>query len=104
MLCPTAQQLGMTHLGQQPGYSKIMTYTDYMKYICTMLETLQGLSQDYPSLQPYPTETKFHPLSSSPTPIFQIIRESVDSLCRDGADVQYMQYLSKSRITSTQIC
>ena len=31
------------------------------------------------------------------------IRESVDSLCRDGADAQYMQYLSKSRITSTQI-
>ena len=28
------------------------------------------------------------------------IRESVDSLCRDGADAQYMQYLSKSRITS----
>ena len=26
------------------------------------------------------------------------IRESVESLCRDGADVQYMQYLSKSRI------
>ena len=24
------------------------------------------------------------------------IRESVDSLCRDGADTQYMQYLSKS--------
>ena len=23
------------------------------------------------------------------------IRESVDSLCRDGADVQYMQYLRK---------
>ena len=32
------------------------------------------------------------------------IRESVDSLCRDGADAQYMQYLSKSRITSPQIC
>ena len=32
----------------------------------------------------------------------QIIRESVDSLCRDGADTQYMQYLSKSRITSPQ--
>ena len=31
-----------------------------------------------------------------------IIRESVDSLCRDGADTQYMQYLSKSRITSPQ--
>ena len=31
-----------------------------------------------------------------------IIRESVDSLCRDGADAQYMQYLSKSRITSPQ--
>ena len=31
-----------------------------------------------------------------------IIRESVDSLCRDGADVQYMQYLNKSRITSPQ--
>ena len=30
------------------------------------------------------------------------IRESVDSLCRDGADAQYMQYLSKSRITSPQ--
>ena len=32
-----------------------------------------------------------------------IIRESVDSLCRDGANAQYMQYLSKSRITSLQI-
>ena len=31
-----------------------------------------------------------------------LIRESVDSLCRDGADAQYMQYLSKSRITSPQ--
>ena len=31
------------------------------------------------------------------------IRESVDSLCRDGADAQYMQYLSKSRITSPQL-
>ena len=31
------------------------------------------------------------------------IRESVDSLCRGGADVQPdMQYLSKSRITSPQ--
>ena len=30
------------------------------------------------------------------------IRELVDSLCRDGADAQYMQYLSKSRITSPQ--
>ena len=29
-----------------------------------------------------------------------VIRESVDSLCRDGADTQCMQYLSKSRITS----
>ena len=27
------------------------------------------------------------------------IRKSVDSLCRDGANAQYMQYLSKSRIT-----
>ena len=33
---------------------------------------------------------------------FVFIRESVDSLCRDGADAQYMQYLSKSRITSRQ--
>ena len=31
------------------------------------------------------------------------IRESVDSLCRDGADAQYMQYLRKSRIISPQI-
>ena len=30
--------------------------------------------------------------------IYIYIRELVDSLCRDGADVQYMQYLSKSRI------
>ena len=33
----------------------------------------------------------------------KFIRESVDSLCRDGADAQYMQYLSKSRITSPKI-
>ena len=32
----------------------------------------------------------------------QVIRESVDSLCRDGADTQYMQYLSQSCITSPQ--
>ena len=30
------------------------------------------------------------------------IRESVDSLCREGPDMQYMQYLSKSRIASPQ--
>ena len=30
------------------------------------------------------------------------IRESVDSLCRDGANMQYIQYLSKSRMTSPQ--
>ena len=30
------------------------------------------------------------------------IRESVDSLCGDGTDAQYMQYLSKSRITLPQ--
>ena len=36
--------------------------------------------------------------------IFLCIRESVDSLCRDGADAQYIkQYLRKSRITSPQI-
>ena len=34
--------------------------------------------------------------------LVSVIRESVDSLCRDGADAQYMQYLSKSRITSPQ--
>ena len=28
----------------------------------------------------------------------KLIREAVDSLCRYGADAQYMQYLSKSRI------
>ena len=31
---------------------------------------------------------------------WEYIRESVDSLCRDGVDAQYMQYLSKSPITS----
>jgi len=34
----------------------------------------------------------------------RLIRESVDSLCRIGANAQYMQYLSKSRITLPQIC
>ena len=29
-------------------------------------------------------------------PRFHIVRESVDSLCRDGADAQYMQYLTKA--------
>ena len=33
----------------------------------------------------------------------RIIREQVDSLCRIGADTQYMQYLSKNRTTSPQI-
>ena len=36
--------------------------------------------------------------------MYNYIRESVDSLCRDGADAQYMQYLSKSHITSPQTC
>ena len=36
--------------------------------------------------------------------LYYIIRESVDSLCRDGADAQYVQYLSKSRMTSPQTC
>ena len=35
--------------------------------------------------------------------ILGIIRESVDSLCTDGADAQYIQYLRKSRTTSPQI-
>ena len=35
--------------------------------------------------------------------MFCIVRELVDSLCRDGADAQHMQYLRKSRITSPQI-
>ena len=38
--------------------------------------------------------------SGSPPSVY--IRESVHSLCRDDADAQYMQYLSKSRITSPQ--
>ena len=36
--------------------------------------------------------------------VYELVRESVDSLFRDGADAQYMQYLSKSRITSPQTC
>ena len=32
---------------------------------------------------------------------YYYIKELVDSLCRDGADAQYMQYLSNSRITSS---
>ena len=42
-----------------------------------------------------------HPLYVGMAPT-RNIRESVDSLCRDGADAQYMQYLSKSRITLPQ--
>ena len=33
-----------------------------------------------------------------------VIRESVDSLYRDGADTQYIQYLSKSHETQPQAC
>ena len=36
--------------------------------------------------------------------VMGLIRESIDSLCRDGTDAQYMQYLSTSRITSPQTC
>ena len=32
-----------------------------------------------------------------------VIGESIDSLCRDGADI-YMQYLSKSHISPPQTC
>ena len=32
----------------------------------------------------------------------KLTRESVDFLCRDGADTQYMQYLSKTHVTSPQ--
>ena len=45
---------------------------------------------------------RFENATSSRSTIDSTIRESVDSLCRDGADAQYMQYLSKSRITSPQ--
>ena len=55
-----------------------------------------GLAQVHPNTQ---FKTNFHLVDS----YILHIRESVDSLCRDGADAQYMQYLSKSRITSTQI-
>ena len=40
---------------------------------------------------------------SVPTCQGMYIRKSVDSQCRDGADVQYMEYLNKSCITSPQI-
>ena len=40
-------------------------------------------------------------------PLFQpkvgYLSESVDSLCRDGADTHYLQYLRKSHITLPQI-
>ena len=51
------------------------------------------------------TGIRGHPRRAVPGTVWgrDYIRESVDSLCRDGADAQYMQYLSKSRITSTQI-
>ena len=34
---------------------------------------------------------------------YLLVRESVDSLCRDGGNAQYMQYLSKSRINAQSI-
>ena len=47
-----------------------------------------------------------HKMASTGTYLSRLpIRDSVDSLCRDGADAQYMQYLNKtakSRITSPQ--
>ena len=39
-----------------------------------------------------PLQIRFIVVTAPPT---HIIRESVDSLCRDGADAQYMQYLTE---------
>ena len=73
----------------------------------------------YPNLDFNPLTTKFSNLTKFlPTNMHSesmqhIKREEnkhgisirVDRLCRDGADVQYMQYsVSKSRITSPQTC
>ena len=46
-------------------------------------------------------EKQFYYYSIKPWPMTYGI--SVDSLCRNGANAQYMQYLRKSRITSPQI-
>ena len=46
-------------------------------------------------------EKQFYYYSIKPWPMAYGI--SVDSLSRDGANAQYMQYLRKSRITSPQI-
>ena len=43
------------------------------------------------------------PIEFHPQFVSLLIRESVNSLCRDGADAQYMQYLGKCHITSPQI-
>ena len=88
--------------------------------ICFLSLTVSSVGDDQPQTTIAPTrnlEPAYHCQRSKYTPngkatfqlcFFQadanyIIRESVDSLCRDGADAQYMQYLSKSRITSPQI-
>ena len=46
------------------------------------------------------TGLRNNPTSSS----WASVRELVDSLCRDGTNTQYTQYLSKNHTTSPQIC
>ena len=85
----------------------LVKFIVYSVHICELInETIYGVNQGFIQggegleFPPSPPSYKF------PYPeilkLSMVIRESVDSLCRDGADAQYMQYLSKSRITSPQ--
>ena len=77
----------------------IFTYTNYKTHFSTVEFTL--------ILIPWHEHISCvclcaHLLVSSMLSV-DLIRESVDSRCRDGADAQYMQYLSKSRISWTNV-
>ena len=72
------------------------------------LNTVQKLLISTTAEQDYSAQETCHlllmlPMYMASCDFEMLIRESVDSLCRDGANAQYMQYLSKNRLTSPQI-
>ena len=80
------------------GISHIPTY-DPTKVGVFVLQVFECTLYDLSSLQ-LEVDTKRRLLHKS----YCKSRKSVDFLCRDGGYKQYMQYLSKSRITSPQTC
>ena len=86
-------------------------YHNLQQY-CTPAKFLLSMNSSYAQT----AETQLYPMSNMKCQKYKFysltrilpqesghIRESVDSLCRDGPDAQYMQYLSKSRITRVRV-